>query len=97
VQVCIPAFSFSSKGGSSTPGRSSSTNSDSAEDYVTGHCAIGMEQLCKVAMVSSGGVSGCVNVTRILSNQGKPMYNIDAKSLQVIKFISVRLPYYRVH
>lgn len=43
----------------------------------------GLEQLCKVAMVSSGGLSGCVNVTRMLVNQGRPMYNIDAKSLQV--------------
>ena len=34
-------------------------------------------------MVSSGGVEGCVTVTRILVNQGRPMYNIDARSLQV--------------
>ena len=36
-----------------------------------------------VAMVSAGGIGGCVTVTRILVNQGRPMYNIDARSLQV--------------
>ena len=87
--MCIPAFSFNTKGG--TPGRSvSHTHSDKSdsvggggEDLVTGHCSIGMEQLCKVAMVSTGGVSGCVTVTRMLANQGRPMYNIDVKTLQV--------------
>jgi len=34
-------------------------------------------------MVSAGGIGGCVTVTRILVNQGRPMYNIDARSLQV--------------
>jgi hypothetical protein len=81
----MPAFSFN--GGAGTPSRSSSHagggGEGGSEDYLTGHCALGLEQLCKVAMVSSGGLSGCVNVTRLLVNQGRPMYNIDAKTLQV--------------
>jgi len=40
-------------------------------------------------MVSAGGIGGCVTVTRILVNQGRPMYNIDARSLQVIVFHNV--------
>jgi hypothetical protein len=91
-QVCIPAFSYGggkSRPGSTrapsdggTPGRAASSDGAS-EDFVTGHCAVGMEQLCKVAMVSSGGLSGSVTVTRILVNNGRPMYNIDSRTLQV--------------
>lgn len=83
-QLCMPAFSFGAQ--SSTPGRNSSRE-DSAgsngDDVLTGHCSVGLEQLCKVAMVSSGGASGCVTVTRILANQGRPMYSIDSRTLQV--------------
>jgi hypothetical protein len=92
MQVCIPAFSYGggkSRPGSSrttadagTPGRAASSDGAS-EDFLTGHCAVGMEQLCKVAMVSSGGLSGSVTVTRILVNNGRPMYNIDSRTLQV--------------
>ena len=81
-QVCIPAFSFSTKG----------SHDNQGEDLLAGHCAIGLEQLCKVAMVSTGGVSGCVTVTRMLVNQGKPMYNIDAKSLQVLLLVFLLFP-----
>jgi hypothetical protein len=74
-------------GGGGGGGNSAAVMEDDAklanEDVITGHCAIGLEQLCKVAMVSTGGASGFVSVTRLLVNQGRPMHNIDAKSLQV--------------
>lgn len=81
----MPAFSFN---GGSTPGRGGSgggggEGAAGCDDTLTGHCAVGLEQLCKVAMVSSGGVSGCVTVTRLLVTHGRPMYNIDPKTLQV--------------
>jgi len=73
-------------GGGGGGGNSAAVMEDDAklanEDVITGHCAIGLEQLCKVAMVSTGGASGFVSVTRLLVNQGRPMHNIDAKSLQ---------------
>ncbi len=53
------------------------------EDSIVGHCAIGLEQLCKVAMVSSGGTSGYITVSRLLVNRGRPMFNMDPKTMQV--------------
>ena len=53
------------------------------EDFLIGHCAIGLEQLCKVSMATTHGVSGSVNISRILVRRGKPMYNLDSKTLQV--------------
>lgn len=92
----MPAFVFGSSGGSSNNNNSSSSNGGAngssgssgssgggGSDRIVGHCAIGLEQLCKVAMVSSGGVTGSVNITRLLVNRARPMYNIDGASLQV--------------
>jgi hypothetical protein len=58
-------------------------DSTSAEVNI-GHCAIGLEQLAKVAMVSSGGVRGYVSVARVLLRDGLPLYNIDTRTIQVI-------------
>ena len=52
---------------------------------------VGLEQLCKVAVASTGGVSGTVNVARILVNSGRPMFNIDTKTMQVIHSITVHI------
>ncbi len=58
------------------------------EDCIVGHCAIGLEQLCKVAMVSSGGASGYITVSRLLENRGRPMFNMDPKTMQVCRLRS---------
>jgi hypothetical protein len=52
-------------------------------DCIVGHCSIGLEQLCKVALVSSGGASGCISVSRLLTNKGRPMFNMDPRTMQV--------------
>ncbi len=52
-------------------------------DCIVGHCSIGLEQLCKVALVSSGGASGCITVSRLLTNKGRPMFNMDPRTMQV--------------
>jgi len=48
---------------------------------------LGLEQLCKVAVASTGGATGMVNVARILVNSGRPMFNVDTKTMQVSLFI----------
>ena len=78
-QASLRPFVFSADGS----GRTEATGD--GEDIMVGHCAIGLEQLCKVAMVSTGGISGSTDVTRILVNQGRPMCNIEATTLQVGK------------
>lgn len=52
-------------------------------ESIVGHCSIGLEQLCKVAMASSGGASGYVTVSRLLANKGRPMFNMDPRTMQV--------------
>lgn len=52
------------------------------EEVVVGHSAVALEQLCQVAVASSGGVCGKTSTARILLDQGRPMYNIDSKTMQ---------------
>lgn len=52
-------------------------------DIVNGSCVIGLEQLAKVAMASSGGISGRVNMARVLLSEGSPVYNLDVNTFQV--------------
>jgi hypothetical protein len=75
LQIRMPATSIKS---------SSKLEDVSKLDYLTGHCSIGLEQLCKVALVSSGGQTGSVSLTRQLLKDGLPLYCIDYKSMQVI-------------
>eukprot|EP01035_Chromulina_nebulosa_P020100 gene20100-26097_t len=51
-------------------------------DVLTGNCAIGLEQLCKIALVSTGGVHGTASITRILLKEGLPLYTIDKRTMQ---------------
>jgi len=85
LKVVMPASSIGSSSGNQSNSHSSvATNSSSAnsDDVVVGHCAIGLEQLCKVAVASTGGTTGTVNVARILVNSGRPMFNVDTKTMQ---------------
>ena len=60
-------------------------NSSDSEEKVVGHCAIALEQLCKVALAGSTSTpSVSVNAARILVNRGRPMHSIDTKSMQVL-------------
>lgn len=72
-------------GGSGAGGGSG--GSDSQDDWITGHCSVSLEQLCRVAVaqqVQQGGGSSCATtVARLLINRGRPMYNIDTKHMQV--------------
>ncbi len=52
-----------------------------ADETITGHCSISLEQLCKVAV--SGTTSVSTSAVRILVNRGRPMYNIDTNTYQV--------------
>lgn len=73
-----------SVGSSGGGGRSTSVAADDSDnDTQAGHCTISLEQLCKVAMVSSGGVTGTTSVARSLSNMGRPVYTLDPKNLKV--------------
>ena len=45
--------------------------------------ALGLEQLCKVAVANTGGLSGSINIARILVSSGRPMFNIDTRTMQV--------------
>lgn len=60
-----------------------------ADETITGHCSISLEQLCKVAV--SGTTSVSTSAVRILVNRGRPMFNIDTNTYQV-SFISFALP-----
>ena len=81
VQKHRSRHSTSGEAGSSSAGSGDLLADD--EDCIVGHCAIGLEQLCKVAMVSSGGASGYITVSRLLENRGRPMFNMDPKTMQV--------------
>lgn len=58
-----------------------------ADETITGHCSISLEQLCKVAV--SGTTSVSTSAVRILVNRGRPMYNIDTNTYQVSEFILI--------
>lgn len=70
--------SSSSSGGGADP-----FGGEDESDCIVGHCSIGLEQLCKVALVSSGGASGCISLSRLLTNKGRPMFNMDPRTMQV--------------
>jgi CRISPR/Cas system-associated endonuclease Cas1 len=53
-----------------------------ADETITGHCSISLEQLCKVAV--SGATTVSTTAVRILINRGRPMYNIDVNTYQVL-------------
>ncbi len=89
----MPAPGFNSTTGSGRPSsqKSQSTSGkvgssfDGNEngDKIFGSCTIGLEQLCKVAMVSSGGITGCTSIVRPLVSNGRPMYALDPKFMKV--------------
>jgi hypothetical protein len=64
--------------------RSTNSNEDDLDDILVGHCALSLEQLCKVAASNAGGDSCTVSATRMLVNRGRPMYCIDPSTMQVI-------------
>lgn len=53
------------------------------EDKVVGHCSISLEQLCKVQLANAATTSASVAAPRILIHRGRPMHNLDSKTLQV--------------
>lgn len=53
-------------------------------DMVEGSCVIGLGQLCKVAASSSNGFSGKITVSRLLQNEGAPIFNVDRNTFQVL-------------
>lgn len=63
-------------------GKNGSGSFDGDDDVLVGHCALSLEQLCKIAATSSG--DGCsVTMTRMLVCRGRPMYCVDPQSMQV--------------
>jgi hypothetical protein len=75
VQAALASSSFAASSGKSFD-----------LEQCVGHCSVGLEQLCKVALVASGGVSGCVTVTRLLLRDGLPLFKVDQKSMQVMHY-----------
>ena len=59
------------------------SSSAAGVEVVAGHCSVGLELLCQVALLASGGVSGSVTVPRILLRDGLPLHRVDPRSLQV--------------
>jgi hypothetical protein len=78
-----------------TPPRASNKKSDNnlnnsgnnadidSDDRMVGHCSISLEQLCKVALANAATSTATVAAPRILVHRGRPMHNLDAKTLQV--------------
>lgn len=59
-------------------------------EYLEGHCAIGLERLCKIAASNlqstqsrDSSVLAKTSVTQILLHEGVPLYHIDPTTLQV--------------
>jgi hypothetical protein len=52
-------------------------------EWIAGHCSVGLEKLCKVAMVYSGGVSGKTNTAQLLLKDGLPLHRVDQQTLLV--------------
>ncbi len=73
-----PGSSTGNKMSLSTHADDTSFNSD--PNYSVGHCAFGLEQLCKTALVSSGGLCASVNIARLLLKDGFPMTRLDPQS-----------------
>lgn len=78
----------------STRSHRSSSKSDASishsidnEDKIVGHCSISLEQLCKVALANAATTSASVAAPRILIHRGRPMHNLDSKTLQVRSII----------
>jgi hypothetical protein len=53
------------------------------DDRIVGHCSISLEQLCKVALANAASSSATVAAPRIMVHRGRPMHNLDGKTLQV--------------
>eukprot|EP00981_Chlorochromonas_danica_P001922 scaffold398_cov177-Ochromonas_danica.AAC.21 len=51
------------------------------DDVLVGHCALSLEQLCKIAATSPGGACS-LSATRLLVSRGRPMYCVDPQSMQ---------------
>lgn len=82
----------------STRSHRSSSKSDASishsidnEDKIVGHCSISLEQLCKVALANAATTSASVAAPRILIHRGRPMHNLDSKTLQVRLLFSATL------
>jgi len=71
----MPTASFGN--GSRTGGKGTGS------DMVYGRCVVGLEQLCKVSVVTSGGISGRLEIARMLLKDGLPLYSIDTSTFQV--------------
>lgn len=72
----------------------SGSNDLEEDDVMLGHCALSLEQLCKVA-VSNAGDGYSVSATRMLVCRGRPMYCVDPQTMQVS--ISAAFPFVREH
>jgi hypothetical protein len=84
ITVSAPNRRFSSrKEKDSSSSSSNNNNNGEEEERIVGHCSLSLEQLCKVAL--AGGTSGGIttNVARILVSRGRPMSNVDTKTMQV--------------
>lgn len=90
LHICIKATmtarsitNMTSNNLSSSSRRASTVDVD--EDKITGHCSLSLEQLCKVAVAGATNNGGgfVTTAARILVSRGRPMYNIDNKSMQV--------------
>ena len=80
----LPYFCGFFQAGMAASSFSTSTSGKSEPiEVVSGHCSIGLEKLCKVAMVSSGGVSGSTGTAQMLLRDGLPMYRVDQQTMQV--------------
>lgn len=87
-RVSIPPGSFDSAGSSSAKGDKDKAAA-AREELVEGHCATGLEKLCKLALCTADHGTGAKNVhvktsiAQLLLKDGVPMYNIDSNTLQV--------------
>jgi hypothetical protein len=100
LHICIKAAMISkSVVGVASPANKANRNSTKAidnsidsEEKMVGHCSISLEQLCKVALANAATSNATVAAPRILIHRGRPMHNLDSKTLQVrdfLKFYSV--------
>jgi hypothetical protein len=56
---------------------------DELQELISGNCSVGLEKLCKVAMVHSGGVSGRTTTAQLLLKDGLPLHRVDQQTLLV--------------
>jgi hypothetical protein len=96
LHICIKAAMISKSvvgvaSPTNKPNRNSTKidNSIDSEEKMVGHCSISLEQLCKVALANAATSNATVAAPRILIYRGRPMHNLDSKTLQVRPFVSL--------